>query len=79
MELKQLTKHSTLTEEEYHATVLFKGVEIPFRVLKHTNVTDRGTCFTSVSIKKVHNVYGDLPNITKGQKEKIREFIQSKL
>ena len=75
MELTKLTKHSTLTEEEYLATVLFKGVEIPFRVLKHTNVTDRGACYTAVSIKKVN----DKPNITKGQKEKIRELIESKL
>ena len=74
MELKQLTHHSTLTEEEYHATVLFKGVEIPFRVLKTTSINN-STCFTAVSIKKV----SDKPNITKGQKEKIREFIQSKL
>jgi hypothetical protein len=75
MELTQLNKHSTLTEEEYIATVLFKGVEIPFRVLKTTSISYRGTSFTAVSIKKV----SDKPNITKGQKEKIREIIQCKL
>jgi hypothetical protein len=74
MELKQLAKHSTLTEEEYTATVLFKDVEIPFRVLKTTSITN-STCYTAVSIKKLK----DKPNLTKGQKEKIREFIQSKL
>ncbi len=74
MELIQINKHFTLTEEEYTATVLFKGVEIPFRVLKTTSITN-STCFTAVSIKKL----SDKPNITKGQKEKIREFIQSKI
>ncbi len=75
MEIKQLTHNHTLTEEEHHAIVLFKGEEVQFRVTKVTSISTRGTCFTAVSIKKI----GYKPNLTKGQKEKIREFIQQNL
>jgi hypothetical protein len=75
MELKRLNKHWTTTDEEHIAIVQFKNVEIQFSVIKTTHISTRGTSFTNVSIKKL----SDKPNLTKGQKEKIREIIQQKL
>lgn len=79
MTITQLTKQSSTTKEEFIALVEFKGQEVPFRVTKTTSICDRGTCFTAVATKKVHNSYGDLPNMTKGQKAKINLLIQEKL
>lgn len=74
MNLINLTKYSTLTEEEFHATVNYKGADIQFKVLKTTSITN-STCYTAVSIKKISNK----PNLTKGQKEKIRKMIEQKI
>jgi hypothetical protein len=79
MKLNQLTKNSTLTEEEFTALVEVKGVEVPFRVLKTTSISTRGTSYTAVSIKRAHAGYGNLPNLTKGQKEKIRKLIEDEI
>ena len=75
MEIKNLTKYSTLTEEEFHATVNYKDSEFVYRVLKTTSISTRGTCYTAVSIRAISNK----PNLTKGQKEKIRKLIEDKL
>jgi len=75
MKLNQLTKNSTLTEEEFHALVEVKGVEVPFRVLKVTNISTRGTCYTAITIKAINSK----PNLTKGQKEKIKKLIEEKI
>lgn len=74
MTIKTLTKHSTLTEEEFIATVNYKDADINFRVLKTTSITN-STCYTAVSIKAIDSK----PNLTKGQKESIRILIQNKL
>jgi hypothetical protein len=71
MEIKNITKYSTLTEEEYNAIVNYKDADIQFKVLKTTSITN-STCYTSVSIRAI----GKTPNLTKGQRESIRKMIE---
>lgn len=75
MKLNQLIKHSTLTKEYFTALVEVKGVEIPFRALKTIEISNRGTCYNVVSLKAINNK----PNLTKGQKEKIKKLIEEEI
>ena len=78
MKINQLIKQSTETVTEYIAFVEFKGQEIPFKVTHTVRICSRGTSFTSVDCRQVTARDG-LPNLTKGQKVKIREMISKEL
>ena len=78
MTLNQLIKQSTETVTEYIAFVDFKGQEIPFNVTHTTRICNQGTSFTSVYCRPILTRDG-LPNLTKGQKMKIRDMISKEL
>ena len=78
MTLNQLTKQSTETVTDYIAFVEFKGQEIPFKVTHTVRICSKGTSFTSVDCRQIA-AWDGLPNLTKGQKTKIREMISKDL